>query len=114
MLNMNSLSMSSDRMESGQHQLTVVKTEWIGGEVANAGISMNADVETATQNGSICDNPVKMKSESPTLSETSKENGKGQAIGAKLPTASRSKLIYSCHRCKAIFNSRISFESHYK
>lgn len=46
------------------------------------------------------------------ISDTSNDQTAETKVAPSM--GSRSKLIYSCHRCKLIFNSRISFELHYK
>lgn len=107
----------------------VIKTEMVNQEVADATKSHSERSDGVNEKQNICDNPVKMEHEPNAGDEKSCESGtvkeRGDSGGgggggddrtsdAKLSNGPRSKLIYSCHRCKSIFNSRISFELHYK
>lgn len=110
-------------MECVGNQLAMVKTEMVHQTVADGAISHSEWREKTSDNQIDCDIPVKTENElnvdSPIANEP--DCGKGadmadnRTADAKVPpNGTRTKLIYSCHRCKLIFSSRISFESHYK
>lgn len=118
--------MSPDTIDENKefhgNQLVMAKCEMVNIRVADGAISHVEQQEKSSDNQNICDNPVKMENE-PKLKrsivnekncEKHIENDDDRTSDTKVANASRSKLIYSCHRCKLIFNSRISFESHYK
>lgn len=106
----------------------VIKTEMVNQEVVDATTSHSERSDGVNEKQNICDNPVKMEHEPNAGDEKNCESGavkeRGDSGGgggsddrtsvAKVSNGPRSKLIYSCHRCKSIFNSRISFELHYK
>lgn len=104
------------------HQLVVAKTEMLTEEVADAAASHSEQRDGTSDNPNYCDIRVKTENDLSvdSLIDSKSNCGKGADSGddrppdAKAPNGQRSKLIYSCHRCKSIFNSRISFESHYK
>lgn len=111
------------KMECVGNQLAMVKTEMVNQTMADGAISHSEWREKTSDNQSDCDNSVQAENEpnvgSPIANEPIGEKGAevtdNRTADAKVPpNATRTKLIYSCHRCKLIFSSRISFESHYK
>lgn len=104
-------------------QLVMVKTEMGNQKVADGAMSPIERRDETSVNQNTCDIPVKTEINPNTGSsievvkkhcERSTDTDDNRTSQTKVPNAPRSKLIYSCHRCKLIFNSRITFELHYK
>lgn len=112
-----------DNMDCLGNQLAMLKTEMVNQTVADGAITQSERRQKTSDNQIDCDNPVKtenpLNAASSTVDEVNGEKGAdmgdNRTADANVPpNGTRSKLIYSCHRCKLIFSSRISFESHYK
>lgn len=111
-----------DNMECLGNQLAMVKSEMVNQTVAD-GYNHSVQQEKTSPNQSDCDKPVKTENELNAVISIVDEvkcekdanmDDNRTADAKQPPNGTRSKLIYSCHRCKLIFSSRISFESHYK
>lgn len=108
-----------EKMECLGNRLAIVKTEMDLTE-GSTGHSEQRGKTSDYQN--TCDIPVKKENKQDAgrsmvykeNCENADDSGANQTADTKTPNLPRSKLIYSCHRCKLIFNSRISFENHYK
>lgn len=112
----NHLAMTNDKT-------TAIKTEMSNHEVTDGVTSHPNRWRHANDDQSNCDKQVKMEHE-PNAGHSidvgaNRERGANimgdeQTSDAKIANVTRAKLIYSCHRCKSTFNTRISFELHYK